>query len=389
MGAGAMGCFNSLKAAISGYDVVLYDIDELMLAQVAHRHQESAAFLVSSGYCAAGEIPSALLRVSLVADLAEATLNADLVSESVSERLGVKREVHRTLDRVCPPSTILTSNTSFLCLSDFEDVVERGDRIAALHSYMASPLIDIVGGVRTSAAILDILKRYALSMNTVPLVLKKEYPGYILNAMLGPVLSTSMYLLVAENASCTEVDRAWMRAHSAPIGPLGILDLIGISLIYNSWLDREDEGLIPGLRPQVLELLRPYVERDELGMRSGCGFYRYPDPVYQQPNFLEAERERDDLYKPLQLALLGSALVVAASEVAEPAVIDQAWRVGMALQAGPFEILEKMGVVEFRQAFSEHVESSRFDSERARSALDYLDQYAASTQHARRAEVPR
>ena len=286
-----MGCFNSLKAAISGYDVVLYDIDELILAQVAHRHQESAAFLVSSGYCAAADIPSALLRVSLVADLAEATLNADLVSESVSERLDVKREVHRTLDQVCPPSTILTSNTSFLCLSDFEDVVERGDRIAALHSYMASPLIDIVGGVRTSAAILDILKRYALSMNTVPLVLKKEYPGYILNAMLGPVLSTSMYLLVAENASCTEVDRAWMRAHSAPMGPLGILDLIGISLVYDSWLDREDEGLIPGLRPQVLELLRPYVERDELGMRSGCGFYRYPDPVYQQSNFLEAERE--------------------------------------------------------------------------------------------------
>jgi 3-hydroxybutyryl-CoA dehydrogenase len=384
-----MGCFNSLKAAISGYDVVLYDIDELILAQVAYRHQESAAFLVSSGYCAAADIPSALLRVSLVADLAEATLNADLVSESVSERLDVKREVHRTLDQVCPPSTILTSNTSFLCLSDFEDVVERGDRIAALHSYMASPLIDIVGGVRTSAATLDILKRYALSMNTVPLVLKKEYPGYILNAMLGPVLSTSMYLIVAENATCTEVDRAWMRAHSAPMGPLGILDLIGISLVYDSWLDREDEGLIPGLRPQVLELLLPYVERDELGMRSGCGFYRYPDPVYQQSNFLEAERERDDLYKPLQLALLGSALVVAASEVAEPAVIDQAWRVGMALQAGPFEILEKMGVVEFRQAFSEHVGSSRFDSESARSALDYLDQYEANTQHARRAEIPR
>ncbi len=85
-----MGCFNSLKAAISGYDVVLYDIDELMLAQVAHRHQESAAFLVSSGYCAAGDIPSALLRVSLVADLAAATLNADLLSESMSYRLYFK-----------------------------------------------------------------------------------------------------------------------------------------------------------------------------------------------------------------------------------------------------------------------------------------------------------
>lgn len=371
VGAGAMGCFNSLKAAVSGYDVVLYDVDTSMLQQVAQRHQEFAAFLVGSGYCTAEDIPPALARVSMEADLEQATARADLVSESVFERLAIKREVHAALDKVCPAHTILTTNSSYLCLSEFEDVVRRGDGIAALHSYMGSPLVDIVGGSRTNADTIDVLNRYVLSMNAVPLVLKKEYPGYVLNAMLGPVLGTAMYLLV-HGATCEEVDSAWMRRRSAPMGPLGMLDLIGLSLVYDSWQHREDEGPIPGLRPQVLELLQPFVERDELGMRSGSGFYRYPDPAYQQAGFFDAMPDRDDLYQPLLLALLAGALVVAANDVAEPADIDRAWTVGMSLDIGPFAILEQMGVEEFRRLFTEHVAAGRFDLAKARLVMDYL-----------------
>jgi enoyl-CoA hydratase/3-hydroxyacyl-CoA dehydrogenase len=374
VGAGAMGCFNSLKAAISGYEVVLYDVDESMLQQVASRHWELAAFLVGSGYCVAEDISPALARVSLAQDLVMAVEQADLVSESVFERLDIKREVHAELDRVCPAHTILTSNSSYLCLSDFENVVARGDRIAALHSYMASPLIDIVGGPRTSDTTIEILRRYVLSMHAVPLVLKKEYPGYVLNALLGAVLTTAKYLLIHCGASCEAVDRAWMLRRSALMGPLGILDLIGLGPVYDYWHSRDDEGPIPGLRPQVLELLRPMVERGDLGMRCDRGFYSYPDPAYQHPGFLQEEADRDDLYLPLVLALMGSALLVAASDVAEPADIDQAWRVGMSLDIGPFELLKEMGHAEFQRLFSGHVAAGRFDPDKAQLAEDYLDQ---------------
>ena len=90
--------------------------------------------------------------MTLAADLHEAIANADLVSESVFEDLDLKRDVHRALDQAAPSHTILTTNTSALLVSDIEDVVERGDRFAAMHSHLGSLLVDIVGGPRTSPA---------------------------------------------------------------------------------------------------------------------------------------------------------------------------------------------------------------------------------------------
>jgi 3-hydroxybutyryl-CoA dehydrogenase len=372
IGAGNMGCFNAIKAAISGYDVVVYDIDEEHLQQADQHFQGLTAFRVGSAYCAEQDIAPALARVSLVADLELATARADLVTESVFERLQIKREVHRKLDQVCPAHTLLTTNSSNLLLSDIEDAVSRGDRFAAMHSYMASPLVDIVGGPRTSPATIDILQRYVASINAVPLVLKKEYPGYVLNAVLGPVLTTALFLLAEGVADCEQVDRAWMQHRSAPMGPLGMLDLIGLGLVYDSWLNREDEGPIPGLRPRVLELLRPFVERGELGMQSGRGFYRYPEPAYQQAGFLDAGENAAHVYGPLEMALLASAVVVAAHDVADPADIDKAWMVGTSLDTGPFGILEQMGVPQFLCMFTEHTAAGRFDPERAQLVMEYL-----------------
>jgi 3-hydroxyacyl-CoA dehydrogenase len=372
IGAGNMGCFNAIKAAISGYDVVLYDIDGQHLQQAAQHFQGLAGFLVGSAYCQEKEIPAALARITRVADLELATANADLVSESVFERLDIKREIHQKLDQLCPAHTLLTTNTSYLPLSDIEDVVQRGDRFAAMHSYMASPLVDIAGGPRTSPATLEILQRYVRSIKAVPLVLKKDYPGYVLNAVLGPVLATAMLLVIESVASCEEVDRAWMTHRSAPMGPLGMLDLIGLGLVYDSWLNREDEGPIPGLRPKVLQLLRPLVEREALGMQSGQGFYHYPEPSYQQAGFLAAGADDDGVYEPLVLALVASAIVVAAHDVADPADIDKAWMVGTSLDTGPFAILEDIGVSQFLAMFTEHVAAGRFDPDRAQLVKDYL-----------------
>ena len=190
--------------------------------------------------------------------------------------------------------------------------------------------------------------------------------------MLGPVLATAMFLLAEGVANCEQIDRAWMQHRSAPMGPLGMLDLIGLGLVYDSWLNREDEGPIPGLRPKVLELLRPLVERGELGMPSGRGFDRYPEPRYQQAGFLDAGENAVDLYGPLEMALVASAVVVAAHDVADPADIDKAWVVGTSLDTGPYALLEQMGVPQFLSMFTEHVAAGRFDPERARLVMEYL-----------------
>jgi len=372
VGAGTMGCYNSIVAAISGYNVVLYDVSEDILQQVPARHAEFAAFLVSNDYCTQESIPEALERVSLVSDMERATANADLISESVFERLDIKRETHRKLDRVCPANAILTTNSSALLVSDIEDAVSRGDRFAALHSHLGSPLVDIVPGPRTSVATVDILKRYVFSTGGVPLLLKKEYPGYVLNAMLGPVLSTGM-LLVCEGAACKEdVDRAWMRYRSAPMGPFAMMDLFGLNLIYDSWQYRQVDEATAELRSKVLNLLKPLVDSGALGMKSGEGFYQYPAPLYQQADFLDNGSDLVPLHNALVTALVGNAVLVAAHGVADPEDIDRAWMTGTYLDIGPFGILAQLGSPVFLVMLADQVAAGRFDPDKAKLIMDYF-----------------
>jgi len=367
-----MGCYNSIAAAISGYDVVLCDVDEATLQQVPARHAEMAEFLVGGGYCARDALPGALQRVSLVPDLHQATANADLVSESVFERLDIKRETHRLLDEICPTRTILTTNSSALLVSEIETAVQRGDRFAALHSHLGAPLVDIVGGRRTSAATIETLQRYVLSTGGVPLVLKKEYPGYVLNAMLGPLLTSAMLLVAEGVASVEDVDRAWMAARGATMGPFGMIDLFGVNVIHDSWQYRKEDAFTARQRPKILALLQPMIDAGELGMKSGRGFYNYPGPNYQQPDFLAAGSCPELVYNALQAALIGNAALIAAADVAAPADIDRAWKTGTFLDTGPFAMLAQLGVAEFVQILEGEVRAGRFIGDRADRAIRYL-----------------
>lgn len=374
VGAGTMGCYNSMVAAVSGYDVVLYDISEQTLQQVPQRHAELAAQLVAHGYCSEEVVPAALARVSLAGELGQAVAWADLVSESVFERIDIKRDTLRALDEACPAKTILTTNSSVLLVSDMEHVVNRGDRFAALHSHLGSPLVDIVGGPRTSAATIEILQRYVQSLGGVPLVLNKEYPGYVLNAMLGPVLTTAMLLVIDGCATVEEVDRTWMTVRQAPLGPFGLMDQFGLNLIHDSWQYREEQPAIVDLRCRILGLLKPMVERGELGAKSGRGFYRYPAPQYQQAGFMGEGNPVAAVDKSLAAALIGNALELAANQVLAPADIDRAWMTGMSLNIGPFGILEKLGVTEFQRILAAEVAAGRFSKTRGKIASDYLRQ---------------
>tara|TARA_A100000171_G_scaffold16899_1_gene15391 strand:+ start:21673 stop:22797 length:1125 start_codon:yes stop_codon:yes gene_type:complete len=371
-----MGCYNALAAAICGYDVVLFDVDESTLSKVAQRQNEFAAMLVGGGYCTQADIAPALERVSLSSDMAAATADADLLSESVFERLELKRDIHRQLDAVCPPKTILTTNSSVLQVSQIEDVVLRGDRFAALHSHLGSPLVDIVPGPRTDAAVVELLRRYVLSIKGVPLVLKKEYPGYVLNALLGPVLSTAQALVLEGVADIETVDEAWMSGRNATMGPFGMIDLFGLNVILDSWEDNGRKHYSPALRQKAIAFLRGYTENGKLGMKTGSGFYDYPAPAYQQPGFLQAaggEALSQDCLAPLNVALISNAILIALADVAQPEEIDQAWKVGTYLDAGPFSILATMGQDAFKAAMEREVAAARLTAHNAERISAYLD----------------
>ena len=372
VGAGTMGCANSLIAAVNGYDARIYDVTKESLAIVPEMQKEMAAYLVGSGYCSEDDVASGMKRISCVDDLAAAIADADLVSESVFEELSLKRKVHKQLDELCPDKTILTTNTSALLVSDIEDAVERGDRFAALHSHLGSPLVDIVGGPRTSAATIDVLERYVLSLKGVPLVLHKENPGYALNAMLGPVLTTALLLVIDGVASMEDVDRAWMLHRKAPIGPFGLMDAFGLNLVYDSWHHRQSDVIWAALKPKVLAFVTPYIERGELGKKTGKGFYTYPDSAYEEPGFLDGEPDVAVPHYAMTIALVGNAIVLAANDILTPDEVDRAWMVGMSLDKGPFGILDDMGV----DAFLELVRSdaNALPPDKTQQVVEYLAQ---------------
>ncbi|MDH3491596.1 MAG: 3-hydroxyacyl-CoA dehydrogenase NAD-binding domain-containing protein [Gammaproteobacteria bacterium] len=357
VGAGTMGCANSLVAAVSGYKAVIYDVAKESLEKVAQIHAEMGAYLVGSGYCTAEELAASAARITCEDDLTVATADADLVSESVVEELSVKRKVHRELDKVCPAKTILTTNTSALLVSDIEDVVERGDRFAALHSHLGSPLIDIVGGPRTSATTIDVLMRYVLSLNSMPLLLHKENRGYVLNALIGPVVSTAMMLVIEGTASTEDVDRAWMKYRRAPMGPFGMMDLFGLNVVYDGWQYRAPDQVADAVRQKILAFLEPYIGRGELGSKTRQGFYSYPNPAYEQPGFLDASTDVSIPNCAMTTALISNAILLASNDIADPDEIDRAWTVGMNLDTGPFGMLDEMGVDAFLRLLSSPVSS--------------------------------
>jgi 3-hydroxybutyryl-CoA dehydrogenase len=251
---------------------------------------------------------------------------------------------------------------------------DRGALFAALHSHLGSVLIDIVGGVRTSQDTVDVLERYVLSLNAVPLILKKENPGYVINAMLGPVLATAMLMRQKGEASIEEVDRAWMIQQGVPIGPFGLIDLFGINVIYDSWQKPRSTPNYEENKADVMALIQPYIDRQELGAKSMKGFYQYPQPSYQSEGFIESSKGNriDKSASLLCSALIQNALQLAANEIASPEVIDGAWKVGMSVSKGPFDLLKEQGREAFLQQLDAQLQQGWFSDELALPIKVYL-----------------
>lgn len=341
IGAGTMGCYNALTAAISGYTVTLYDASEQSLAAVPERQRDMANMLVGAGWCSEEDVQGAAQRTRVTSDLASACAQADLVNESVYEELALKQQVHAELDALCDPSTLLTTNSSALLVSEVERQVVRRERFAALHSHYASPLVDIVPGTATSSDVIDRLEAYVTSLRGVPLVLKKENPGYVLNAMLGSVLGTSLAMLVEGRYNVATIDASWVKAQEALMGPFALIDLFGLGVIRDAWLHRQREDALQAYQPAIVAQLESMLADGSLGMQSGQGFYHYPEPAYSSETFVD--NADDECAALLQAALLAAAVTLVTDDIVSAEQVDLAWTVGMHAPWGPFTLMDKLG----------------------------------------------
>jgi 3-hydroxybutyryl-CoA dehydrogenase len=290
IGAGTMGSQIALQCARSGFDVNLYDISAKALDQGMLVIQGYVKGLVSKGVLPEVQAARVIERIHPTTD-AKSASQADLVSESVPEDPQLKGKVFAQFNSLCPGHTLFTTNTSSLLPSMVAGATGRPDRFAALHfhSYVwISNIVDVMPHPGTSEQTMDLLEEFARRIGQIPIRLAQESYGYVFNAMLNAFLRAATSLAASQVTSVENVDRAWMGVMKTPVGPFGILDQVGLETAYdiNQYWAKvlNDPELI-----RNAAFLKTYVDRGWLGIKTGRGFYTYPNPKYQQPDFISGE----------------------------------------------------------------------------------------------------
>lgn len=274
-GSGIMGSGIAEVAALAGFDVTLRSRRQSSADSAMARLVKSLSDQVDKGKLTADERDAAVDRVRPTTDL-DALGKCGLVLESVVEDLEVKRQLFAELDRVCPDDTILATNTSTLAVSDVAMATGRPDMVLGLHFFNPAPkmpLVEVIAAVTTASTTVDAGRRFAEDCGKST-VMVKDSAGFIVNALLFPYLNGAVKMLDAETASKEDIDAAMKGGCGFPMGPLELLDLIGldtsVAILEALHADRPDASFAPA------PLLKRMVTARRLGRKSGQGFYEYP-----------------------------------------------------------------------------------------------------------------
>lgn len=217
-------------------------------------------------------------RLKLTTSYEEAAENADLVIEAIAENPEEKTAFYTELAKYLPAKTILATNSSTMLPSSFAAATGRPEKYLALHfanEIWKNNTAEIMGHAGTSAECYDAVVAFAESIHMVPLKLKKEQPGYILNSMLVPFLNAAQTLWAKEIADPETIDRTWTLATGAPAGPFRILDIVGLTTAYNVVMLNPDAGNPDSTAGKIAALLKEKIEAGKTGINAGEGFYTY------------------------------------------------------------------------------------------------------------------
>lgn len=287
IGSGTMGQQIGFQCAVSGFNVMMYDIAEDMLEAADKRLDKLAKAYISQGRLTEETAAAARMKIQMTTDAQAAGEHADFVSESVPEDPTLKGKVFAQFNEICAAHAIFTTNTSSLVPSMFAEATGRPERFAALHFHdtRVTNVVDIMPHPQTSPEVVELIEAFAVRIGQLPIMLKKENFGYVFNALIMELFKSAQTLAANDVASIEDVDRAWMGVMHTPVGPFGIMDSIGIDTV---WKLTDYWAKIVKDPQQIANaaFMKPYVDKGELGEKTGKGFYSYPKPAYSASDFV-------------------------------------------------------------------------------------------------------
>lgn len=289
-GSGVLGYQIAFQTAFHGFHVIVYDINDEVLEKAKTKFNSLSESYKKDLNATQEQLDKTFQNLSYNSDLAAAVANADLLIEAVPESPAIKIDFYHKLAKVAPEKTVFATNSSTLLPSEFADATGRPSKFLALHfanTIWIHNTAEIMGHATTDPKVFEDLVSFAKAIGMLALPLHKEQPGYILNSLLVPLLSAATNLLVNEVADPHTIDKTWMKATGAPLGPFAILDVVGITTAYNinkiAVEKNQDE-----LKIKTVKYLKEnFIDKNKLGVSTGEGFYKYPNPAYKDPDFLK------------------------------------------------------------------------------------------------------
>jgi len=274
IGAGTMGNGIAQVAARAGYSVVMQDIKQEFLERALTTISSSLQRDVDKGRLSADDKEGIISRISVSIDIA-AVRDSDFVIEAVPEEQGIKARALKQLDTITRPEVILASNTSSISITELAAGTSRPARFVGMHFMNPVPvmkLVEVIRGAATSNETFGVTRELAESLGKVPVEVN-DWPGFISNRVLMPMINEAIFALYEGVASAESIDQIMKLGMSHPMGPLQLADFIGLdvclaimNVLYDGFKDSK-------YRP--CPLLKKYVSAGWLGRKTGRGFYEY------------------------------------------------------------------------------------------------------------------
>lgn len=274
VGCGLMGSGIAEVCARNGYDVVVLDLTDGILKQGLGRIEKSLSKAVSKGKLSEEERGKTLSRIGVTTkptDLAD----RNLVIEAVLEDLEEKKKVFAELDQILGPNSIITTNSSSLCVIEMASATERGDKVMGTHFFYPAPimpLIELVRTILTSDETMSTAQEFAASIGKETIV-AKDRPGYVCARLIIPFLLDAVRACEEGLASKEDIDTALEMGMNHPMGPLTVIDFFGLDTLLLIADGLFEEFKDP--RFAAPTLLRRMVTAGHLGRKTGEGFYQY------------------------------------------------------------------------------------------------------------------
>jgi 3-hydroxybutyryl-CoA dehydrogenase len=290
IGCGYMGTQVAFHAAFYGFPVQVTDLDHRAYTRALSTMEEEYSRRRGLKPASSGEKEDVFNRIRWAPDLAEAVHGADLVIETIKEDLAAKRDIFKKMETLVPPETILTTGSSSLKASLIGEVLKNPERMLNVHFYRlfrGCNMADVMGGNKTSPAIIEAVKEWLRAMDCVPLLVKKEITGFLFNRIWRAVKKESLHLWAGGYADFEDIDRAWMIFTGMPMGPFGAMDLTGLDVVRDiEMIYCKESGDLSDEPPRALA---QKIAEGELGIKTKKGFYTYPGPQYLNPDWLKGK----------------------------------------------------------------------------------------------------